>query len=659
MPRSRCLVKIKEASDIETRLNEVERLLKNVINMPWKYSRSEVVLTFFERSPLDQVLKNDNIHKIQPCFQSPVKISEIMRSNGFCLANTETIVFDENLPQDKERPPSIDSAEHPFENSEEFLTTEPDNSDDDPEAYVTNLSYYHLVPFETDILDKYCVEKVGPNFKKSSNMSHHSARMDVSCHHGEPNCTRIFKNAVSSRSFRLMDLPFHRPTHASHLEHPHSLPTVNVPDHVHYIIGSVILAVGITGVVGNALVIYVFCRSRTLRTPGNIFVVNLAVADFLMSLTQAPIFFVASLHRRWVFGEHACELYAFCGGLFGICSMMTLTAIAADRCLAITRPLAVLGRVNRHRVGAILGVLWVYSLGWSLPPFFGWSAYVPEGLQTSCSWDYMSFTASVRTYTVLLFIFVFFIPLTIIGSCYLAIFRTIRAARREVLELDCGESQKAYERMRSEWKMAKVALLVILLFVISWSPYSVVALTATAGYSHLLTPYMNSVPAVIAKASAIHNPIIYAITHPKYRMAIAQYVPLLRPLLRVKPNALHSSLSSVSSTSSHRSTLTSQCSLGIMAHANPRWGRTRLSSASDTEFCWTETTADGSSFNSVSFVRQASTEISTDTAIPASQPPTSEHARAHKVATFSNMSEAELPEGGNQPEGKADLLPSN
>lgn len=36
-------------------------------------------------------------------------------------------------------------------------------------------------------------------------------------------------------------------------------------------------------------------------------------------------------------------------------------------------------------------------------------------------------------------------------------------------------------------------------------------------YAHVLTPYMNSVPAVIAKASAIHNPIIYAIIHPKYR----------------------------------------------------------------------------------------------------------------------------------------------
>uniref|UniRef100_A0A8C3MC92 PX domain containing 1 n=1 Tax=Geospiza parvula TaxID=87175 RepID=A0A8C3MC92_GEOPR len=106
------LITIKEAHDIEARLNEVEKLLKTIINMPWKYSRSEVVLTFFERSPLDQVLKNDNVHKIQPSFQSPVKISEIMRSNGFCLANTETIVIDHSIPNGKEKHLDVDSAEH-------------------------------------------------------------------------------------------------------------------------------------------------------------------------------------------------------------------------------------------------------------------------------------------------------------------------------------------------------------------------------------------------------------------------------------------------------------------------------------------------------------------------------------------------------------------
>uniref|UniRef100_F7GLN0 PX domain containing 1 n=1 Tax=Macaca mulatta TaxID=9544 RepID=F7GLN0_MACMU len=116
-----------------------------------QYSRSEVVLTFFERSPLDQVLKNDNVHKIQPSFQSPVKISEIMRSNGFCLANTETIVIDHSIPNGRDQHLGMDPTEHLFENGSEFPSELEDG--DDPAAYVTNLSYYHLVPFETDILD--------------------------------------------------------------------------------------------------------------------------------------------------------------------------------------------------------------------------------------------------------------------------------------------------------------------------------------------------------------------------------------------------------------------------------------------------------------------------------------------------------------------------
>ncbi|XP_008394792.1 PX domain-containing protein 1 [Poecilia reticulata] len=147
------LVKIKDAHDIEEKLNEVERLLKNAINMPCKFSRSEVMLTFFERSPLDQVLRNDKVHRIQPCFQSPINISEIMRSNGFCLANTETIVFDDSIPEEKERPSSTDSGEHTYEDGTEFLPMEADVCDEETEAYVTNLSYYHLVPFETDILE--------------------------------------------------------------------------------------------------------------------------------------------------------------------------------------------------------------------------------------------------------------------------------------------------------------------------------------------------------------------------------------------------------------------------------------------------------------------------------------------------------------------------
>ncbi|XP_030255671.1 opsin 4b isoform X1 [Sparus aurata] len=348
----------------------------------------------------------------------------------------------------------------------------------------------------------------------------------------------------------------------------HPFPTVDVPDHAHYTIGVVILVVGITGMLGNFLVMYAFCRSRSLRTPSNIFIINLAVTDFLMCFTQTPIFFITSMHKRWIFGKKGCELYAFCGALFGICSMMTLMVIAVDRYVVITRPLASLGSMSRRKALSILAAAWVYSMGWSLPPFFGWSAYVPEGLMTSCSWDYMTFTPSVRSYTMLLFTFVFFIPLFVIIFSYCCIFRAIRHTTRAITKINCDgtrDSAKRFNKMRSEWKMAKIALIVILLFVVSWAPYSCAALTAFAGYADMLTPYMNSVPAVIAKSSAIYNPIIYAITHPKYRSAISKYIPYLGVLLCVTGR---DRFSSSSFQSTRRSTLTSQSE--CKGHNKPR-----------------------------------------------------------------------------------------
>ncbi|XP_054874900.1 melanopsin-A isoform X1 [Amphiprion ocellaris] len=453
----------------------------------------------------------------------------------------------------------------------------------------------------------------------------------ISCGEHEANCTAargsdsLALTAASAWSgngsavdaYRLVELQLPAaaaPTVAMVAEAPHPYPTVDVPDHAHYTIGSVILAIGITGMVGNFLVIYAFSRSRSLRTPANMFIINLAITDLLMCVTQSPIFFTTSMHKRWIFGEKGCELYAFCGALFGICSMITLTVIAVDRYFVITRPLTSIGVLSRKRALLILMAAWAYSLGWSLPPFFGWSAYVPEGLLTSCTWDYMTFTPSVRAYTMLLFIFVFFLPLFIIIYCYVFIFRAIRNTNQAVGKINGStrDSVKSFHRLQNEWKMAKIALIVILLYVISWSPYSTVALTAFAGYADMLTPYMNSVPAVIAKASAIHNPIIYAITHPKYRIALAKYIPCMGVLLCVHPRDLRSASSSFMST--RRSTVTSQTSDISSQFRRQSTGKSRLSSASDSESGLTDTEADLSTMGSRPASRQVSCDISRDTA---------------------------------------------
>ncbi|XP_069611933.1 melanopsin [Ranitomeya imitator] len=437
----------------------------------------------------------------------------------------------------------------------------------------------------------------------------------ITCPPQDANCTKITEsmniwNDSEVSSYKLVEMTQIVTTETPREDIHHAYPTADVPDHVHYVIGAVILAVGITGTLGNFLVIYAFCRSRSLRSPANMFIINLAISDFCMSITQAPVFFATSLHKRWIFGEKGCELYAFCGALFGITSMITLMVIAVDRYFVITRPLASIGVLSKKRAVLILFGVWLYALAWSLPPFFGWSAYVPEGLFTSCTWDYMTFTPSVRAYTMLLFCFVFFIPLFVIIYCYIFIFKAIKNTNRAVQKIgsdDNKESHKQYQKMKNEWKMAKIALIVILLYVISWSPYSTVALVAFAGYSNFLTPYMNSVPAVIAKASAIHNPIIYAITHPKYRMAIAKYIPCLRSILRVTRK---DSKSYSSYPSTRRSTVTSHCSQSSDFGGHLKL-KTRLPSVSDSESGWTDTEAD--SLNSRQASRQVSYEMSKDT----------------------------------------------
>ncbi|XP_010213263.1 PREDICTED: melanopsin-like [Tinamus guttatus] len=360
----------------------------------------------------------------------------------------------------------------------------------------------------------------------------------------------------------------------------HTVTTAEIPDHALYTVGTCVLVIGTIGIIGNLLVLYAFYSNKKLRTPQNYFIMNLAVSDFLMSASQAPVCFVNSLHREWILGDIGCDLYAFCGALFGITSMMTLLAISVDRYLVITRPLRSLQWSSKRRTAQIIALIWLYSLAWSVAPLLGWSSYVPEGLMISCTWDYVTYSPANRSYTMILCCCVFFIPLVIIFHCYLFMFLAIRSTGRDVQKLgSCNRKSYLSQSMKNEWKLAKIAFVAIVVFVLSWSPYACVTLIAWAGHSNILTPYSKSVPAVIAKASAIYNPIIYAIIHPRYRKTIHNAVPCLRFLIRLSKNDL---LRGSINESSFRTSLSSHQSFAF------RTKNTCVSSVSMGEATWSD-----------------------------------------------------------------------
>ncbi|KAJ3604451.1 hypothetical protein NHX12_029191 [Muraenolepis orangiensis] len=339
---------------------------------------------------------------------------------------------------------------------------------------------------------------------------------------------------------------------------------VDVPDHAHYTVAFFVCVIGTLGVTGNSLVLFAFYSNKKLRNLPNYFIMNQAVSDFLMAITQSPFFFINCLNKEWIFGELGCKLYAFCGALFGITSMINLLAISLDRYLVITRPLEAMKWNSKRRTTIAILLVWLYSLAWSLAPLLGWSSYIPEGLKTSCTWDYVTYSLANRSYTMMLCCFVFFLPLAIISYCYLFMFLAIRKTSRDVGRLGTQVRKSTIIRqksIRTEWKLAKIAFVVIVVYVLSWSPYACVTLISWSGHANILSPYSKTIPAVIAKASTIYNPFIYAIIHQKYRKTLAEKVPCLRFLSPSKRKDCASS--SFSEGSSFRDSVISRTSAAV------------------------------------------------------------------------------------------------
>lgn len=71
----------------------------------------------------------------------------------------------------------------------------------------------------------------------------------------------------------------------------------------HKCLGVVMVALGLTGWIGNGVVVYIFLLTPALRTPSNLLVINLAFSDFLMMMIQCPPMVISCYFETWVLGK--------------------------------------------------------------------------------------------------------------------------------------------------------------------------------------------------------------------------------------------------------------------------------------------------------------------------------------------------------------------
>ncbi|XP_033644408.1 rhodopsin, GQ-coupled-like [Asterias rubens] len=287
----------------------------------------------------------------------------------------------------------------------------------------------------------------------------------------------------------------------------------------------------IFGVTGNGVTIWIFLRTKSLRTPPNMLIVNLAFSDVAMVLTNFPLMFASTLQGRWTFGQMTCDIYAFCGALFGFMSITTMTAIALDRHYVICHSMEAMRTVTKRRSLYKIILVWIYSSIWSLLPFFGLGAYVLEGYGVNCTFDYIDQSLKNRIYVGTIFIFGFFLPLTIIIGCYAHIAYTLRVHRLQLLSVQndlrgSGNDKAQAAAIRKvkndkmEWQIAKIGIMLTVLFCASWMPYASVAFVGEFIDVKLVTPMIQVIPVVLAKSSASWNPLVYAISHHRFKEAL-------------------------------------------------------------------------------------------------------------------------------------------
>ena len=100
------------------------------------------------------------------------------------------------------------------------------------------------------------------------------------------------------------------------------------------------------------------------------------------------------------------------------------------------------------------------------------------------------------------------------------IFRHEKELREQAKKMNVPSLRSNTEKsaQKAEMRVAKIAMINISLWVIMWTPYATITMIGVWGNQETIAPLVTVLPALLAKSASVTNPIIYAISHPKYRL---------------------------------------------------------------------------------------------------------------------------------------------
>uniref|UniRef100_A0A8C4S9J6 Histamine H3 receptor n=1 Tax=Erpetoichthys calabaricus TaxID=27687 RepID=A0A8C4S9J6_ERPCA len=334
-------------------------------------------------------------------------------------------------------------------------------------------------------------------------------------------------------------------------------------------------------VVGNALVILAFVVDKNLRTQGNFFFLNLAIADFLVGGFCIPVYIPYVLTGKWILGRGLCKLWLVVDYLLCTASVFNIVLISFDRFISVTRAV----RVTRN---AVLKMICVWLAAFLLygPAIISWeyiagSSILPDGecyaefyfngyfLMTASAVEFFTPFISVTYFNLSIYINIRKRTLirnncmsSEIGDCEMAyqgksknrhIFfvkpakrdplgkknrpNHFATARVSSLDFQCRSEVDASianrHRLLRDKKVAKSLAVIVCVFGLCWAPYTLLMIIRAVCHAQCVQHYLYEISFWLLWLNSSINPILYPLCHISFRKA---FMKLLCPRkMKIQP----------------------------------------------------------------------------------------------------------------------------
>ena len=280
---------------------------------------------------------------------------------------------------------------------------------------------------------------------------------------------------------------------ASNVTSSESLMTILIPI---YITISIVF-----GIIGNALVVFIFIYEPTLRKARNIFIIHLAVIDIIIST-----FLISSVRTTQGTAEDPLQRDTTLCTAVGVItciiynvSIAALTVIAIHRYISIVRPMENRQIFSARNCFLFCGAVWIYDGLVCLPPGVGWGRVIYKSETNFCTLD-RKFS---RSYTIFALFFHILIPSAITIFCYIGLYLRVRKSNRQVQGQTQGE--RGQRVRKADLKMALQMFIIVAFLYATWGPF----LCVTQIDDPTIPPMVIIVLSGLLGINSMVNPFVY------------------------------------------------------------------------------------------------------------------------------------------------------